>query len=219
MMVCVSLRATSVEDALKAIGEASEADLLEVRGDCFRSVDGLEQLAVHRDKLVVSVRRRRDGGFFNGSEQERAALLTRLLELRPKYVDLEVDSRLAKSLLCEARELGVKVIISYHNLERTPDLGELMSIWENCAALSPDVVKVVTKALKPEDNLVVLNLIPKASKPTVAFCMGALGRPSRILAPLFGSPFTYASLRRGLETAPGQLTLQELKEAWRLMAW
>jgi 3-dehydroquinate dehydratase len=47
--------------------------------------------------------------------------------------------------------------------------------------------------------------------------MGPLGKPSRLLAPLFGGFFTIASLERGGETAPGQMTIQELQNAYKAL--
>jgi 3-dehydroquinate dehydratase len=40
---------------------------------------------------------------------------------------------------------------------------------------------------------------------------------SRLLSPVFGSFFTFASLERGAETAPGQMTVQELRTAYELL--
>ena len=37
---------------------------------------------------------------------------------------------------------------------------------------------------------------------------------SRIFAPLMGAAWTYASLSRKRASAPGQLTVRELKEIW-----
>jgi 3-dehydroquinate dehydratase len=47
--------------------------------------------------------------------------------------------------------------------------------------------------------------------------MGPKGRVSRIVAPVFGSAFSYASLRKGTETAPGQLTVSEMRDALRFI--
>ncbi|HID18614.1 TPA: type I 3-dehydroquinate dehydratase, partial [Candidatus Bathyarchaeota archaeon] len=52
----------------------------------------------------------------------------------------------------------------------------------------------------------------------VCFAMGKLGLPSRILSPIYGGFFTFAALRRGLETAPGQLTIEELRSVVRFIA-
>jgi 3-dehydroquinate dehydratase len=51
----------------------------------------------------------------------------------------------------------------------------------------------------------------------VSFAMGPLGLASRVLCPLIGGYFTYASLGEGKESAPGQLTVDQLKGIYRMM--
>src|SRR5207249_7922801 len=74
-----------------------------------------------------------------------------------------------------------------------------------------DVVKLAVTAQHPVDNLRVLKLVNRAAKPTVAFCMGDLGIPSRILGAKFGAPFTYAAFNKERGIAPGILSYDELK--------
>jgi 3-dehydroquinate dehydratase len=47
--------------------------------------------------------------------------------------------------------------------------------------------------------------------------MGKLGRISRLLSPLYGSFFTFASLKQGYETANGQISIQEMKEVYKIL--
>ena len=47
-----------------------------------------------------------------------------------------------------------------------------------------------------------------------AFAMGEAGKLSRILSPLCGGYFTYASLETGKEAAPGQISVQEIREIY-----
>jgi 3-dehydroquinate dehydratase I len=87
-------------------------------------------------------------------------------------------------------------------------------------AIGADIIKMVTYAESVEDNLRLLNLLAygrRRGQEMIAFCMGAMGRPSRIMAPLFGSFLTYASLEAGAESAPGQLTAGEMKQLWEIM--
>ena len=51
----------------------------------------------------------------------------------------------------------------------------------------------------------------------VAFAMGSLGLPSRILSPLVGGDFTYASIEKGAESAPGQITVADLKKLYQMV--
>jgi 3-dehydroquinate dehydratase len=40
---------------------------------------------------------------------------------------------------------------------------------------------------------------------------------SRIFSPVFGGEFTYASSAVGAESAPGQLTIRDMREIYRIM--
>ncbi len=59
-----------------------------------------------------------------------------------------------------------------------------------------------------------LELLHKSPRPTVAFCMGDLGTPSRLLGAKFGAPFTYAAFNKERGIAPGLLSLAELKRIY-----
>jgi len=48
----------------------------------------------------------------------------------------------------------------------------------------------------------------------IAFCMGRLGRDSRILSMPLGSFITFASLEEGKESADGQIPIVELKKIY-----
>jgi 3-dehydroquinate dehydratase-1 len=48
--------------------------------------------------------------------------------------------------------------------------------------------------------------------------MGVNGQLSRILCPLAGGYFTYASVKTGRESAKGQVTVTELREIYRMLS-
>jgi 3-dehydroquinate dehydratase type I len=86
--------------------------------------------------------------------------------------------------------------------------------------LGADVIKIVPFARSWEDNLTILSLIPFAKErkqKIVAFCMGEKGKISRIFSPFLGAAWTYASLSKNRASAPGQLTIRELKDTWGKM--
>jgi 3-dehydroquinate dehydratase type I len=82
-----------------------------------------------------------------------------------------------------------------------------------------DICKIITTAKKIEDNLTCLRFVVEASKSNdvICFCMGKLGIISRLLSPVFGGYFTYASVGRGNESAIGQLTVAETKKFYGLI--
>jgi len=77
-----------------------------------------------------------------------------------------------------------------------------------------DVVKIVGTAMSVMDNMPFLEYVARAPG-SVGFAMGALGVPSRVLSPLMGGAWTYASA--GESVASGQPNVESLREAYRLM--
>jgi len=73
----------------------------------------------------------------------------------------------------------------------------------------------VVAAQSPADNLRIIELMKKATKPTVAFCMGDLGFPSRILCLKYGAPFTYAAFNKERGVVPGMPAFEELLRVYQ----
>jgi 3-dehydroquinate dehydratase len=47
--------------------------------------------------------------------------------------------------------------------------------------------------------------------------MGQLGKPSRLMSPVFGAFFTIASIEAGRRTASGQLTIREMRTLYKAL--
>ncbi|HJN07219.1 MAG TPA: shikimate dehydrogenase [Pirellulaceae bacterium] len=185
------------------------AELVELRLDYIvRTVNLKRLLAEKKCPVIVTCRRAQDGGNWEGSEQERIVLLRSAIAEGADYVDLEED------IAADIPRFGkTKRIVSYHNFDETPE--NLREIHDRCCESDPDIVKIVTMANSPRDNLRALQMIGESEIPTVAFCMGEMGIPSRILAGKFGAPFTYTSLHRERAMAPGQFSYTEMKDLYR----
>jgi 3-dehydroquinate dehydratase type I len=86
---------------------------------------------------------------------------------------------------------------------------------KSLASKGPHAIKIVTLARRPEDNLRVLELIAFARESfdtrAVAFCMGPLGKWSRAVSLLLGSPWTYVQLPGQGAAAPGQYSAKEMR--------
>jgi 3-dehydroquinate dehydratase type I len=97
----------------------------------------------------------------------------------------------------------------------------LERILGDSIATGADVVKIVSQAEKWSDNFRLLDLIPKAHDRNVriiAFCMGPLGRTSRVLSHLMGGYVTFASLEAGEESADGQIPASDMKHILEILA-
>jgi 3-dehydroquinate dehydratase type I len=113
-----------------------------------------------------------------------------------------------------------KIILSWHDFTGTPETTRLEAVLDEMLDSEADVVKLVALAREPADNLRMLSLIPRAKaagKDAIAFCMGPLGKWSRLAAPLLGSWLTFAPFSKQRASAPGQLTVNDLKRVWNTL--
>lgn len=219
--VCIPVVETTMGRALIAIKEVNRwADLIELRVDYLRGVK-LELLLENRQKpFIVTNRRKEEGGQYRGEEKKRLGVLREAVDLGADYVDVEfaAERSFLQRLLRYRR--GAKVILSFHDFRGTPSIKELQKLFGQMIRLEADVIKIVPFAKSWEDNLSILSLIPFAKErrqEIVAFCMGEKGKISRVFSPFVGAAWTYASINRTRASAPGQLTVRELKDAWEKM--
>ena len=209
--ICVVIGRTRHKMLQIEIQEAAKrgARMIELRLDFLSKAPDLKRMLATRPcPMVATVRRPDDGGRWSGSEEERHMLLRQAIVGGFDWVDLETD--VADEI---RRYKDVKRIISYHNFREVPE--DLEDIHARMCEQDADVVKVAVTAHHPSDNLRVLKLLKKAKRPTVAFCMGDLGIPSRILGARFGAPFTYAAFNKERGIAPGILGYEDLKKIYR----
>jgi shikimate dehydrogenase/3-dehydroquinate dehydratase type I len=239
-MICIPVTAQSRQGALRDIEHSClTAEAIELRMDLIAGVS-LEELigAVRRTsasvRVIVTCRKKEEAspaGFFAGrcidagdEPDKKMAILKEAVELGADYIDVELAE--GASVItqlkahCELRGGRTKMIVSYHNVRKTPALAVLKKIFRRCREFQPAVVKIVTFAGKTEDNLQTLSLIPYAHKyaqDIIALCMGDAGRISRAIAPQLGNFLSFATLSPGLTSAPGQLTVGEMKQIDKLL--
>ena len=161
--------------------------------------------------------------------------LCRAIEAGARYVDVEIEApkQMSKRVRNMAHENGTVFIRSYHDFEGTAAVDALRTLVVKCHYHGADMVKVATMASSQEDVERVLSLYEwcegmrgtdmenLADGGLVAFCMGDLGRESRLECLRRGAPFTYAALDGVLVqpeeypdvAAPGQWSMSEMMAA------
>ncbi len=185
------------------------AELVELRVDWIPRGLRLDRLLKDRPTpVILTCRRPDDGGRFGDSEEKRQTILREAIIAGVEYVDLESD--IAGSI---PRYGKTKRIISHHDFDKTPD--DLEEIHAKLCECDPDIVKIVTMANSPIDNIRMLELVQNSKVPTIGFCMGEYGVVSRILCGKYGSPFTYATFSKERVMAPGQLSFEEMSKLYR----
>ena len=208
----------NAEKALRAVEEASRlADLVELRVDYLKNPILEPFLARRKKPLILTNRRRDEGGRYPGKEEDRLAILREAVDSGADFIDVEVRSK--RPYLDEffTQKKGTQVVLSAHDFQGTPSPRKLRGLCGRMMGWNPEVVKIVTLARTFEDNLKILSLLAygrERKQKIVAFCMGEKGKMSRIFAPLMGAAWTYASLDRSRASAPGQLTVKEMKGLW-----
>jgi len=202
-----------------------DVDLIEWRMDLFAAKFTSGQMGFflralsRRPRLPVIATNRplREMGAFSGREDLRLGMLEEAVKSGAEWIDLEHDSDIG--CVAAFREAGARVLLSWHSPEGTPPGDVLRARLESMSMKGADALKIVTMARTHEDNLRVLELIPLSGKQfgvdLIAFCMGPAGTWSRIASVFLGSPWTYAQFEGRSATAPGQLTVPEMRDLIR----
>jgi len=211
--ICVAI----VNRDLEAVaGIEPLADLFEVRIDLIG--DNWREVAKRLGKPWIACNRSKgEGGKWRGGESQRISELLSALELGASIVDIELGTPGLEKVVREIKGRA-DCLLSYHDLKRTPPLNKMREIIKNQLVAGADICKVVTTACSFKDNLSALQLIADfPQKKVVCFAMGVLGQISRVLCPLAGGYFTYASVGEGSESAAGQITVKELREIYGIL--
>jgi len=221
MKVCASLSAKTYALLKKKAETAIKlgADLVELRLDyldTFNAEKLRDVISGIESRCILTLRSSKEGGRFRGGEAKRVQLLYHLIDLKPAYIDIELEAVKKEKKLAEVHA-ETTLIVSKHSFTNTPNQSTL-SRWVEEALSFGGVGKVVTTAKSFEDNLRVMEVLKQAPKSRlIAFCMGELGLISRVLAPLLGSPIVYTCLKEA--TAPGQIELSEALRLYRVLGY
>ena len=211
--ICVTI----VNNDLEAVRTVEPlADLLEVRIDLIGS--SWQELVRHLEKPWIACNRiTREGGSWQGSESKRIEELLRALELGAKIVDLELSTPGVEAVVGEIKGRA-DCMLSCHDLKGTPPLEKMREIVRKQLATGADICKLVATARKFTDNIATLQLISDFPETrVVSFAMGDLGYISRVLCPLVGGYFTYASVEEGRESAAGQIAVRDLQRIYEVL--
>ncbi len=211
-LIAVALGAADTDEARRALERVAQvADLAEIRLDLMCSYNLPRLLRDRPCPVIITHRPRREGGRFDGDERQRVRPLLDAIGLGAEHVDIEWDST---HLLAGVERGQTRIIVSRHDFERMPE--DLSDEYRTLVAAGGDVVKLVGMARRVADLAPVMRVLQAADRPTIAIGMGEAGLASRVLALRYPSCYlTYAMLEDGSGTAPGQVTVRDLREVYR----
>jgi 3-dehydroquinate dehydratase/shikimate dehydrogenase len=210
------------EMAERAEALVRDNSLLEFRLDYF-SKPGLaiprikRFLESHHGTIAIATcRRAASGGKFRGSIASQLDILNKAAAAGCQLVDVELQTA-AKVKPEQLQKLRARaaLILSFHDFRATKKLDETL---EKMLAFPADFYKVVSTATTLADNVTMIKFLAREGDrhSLIGMCMGEQGMISRVLGVRAGSMFTFASAGTGQETAPGQITAQELRGVYRI---
>jgi 3-dehydroquinate dehydratase type I len=219
---CTSIIADSPDEMARKASLALSlgSNLVEFRIDRLEGGNALNdigrKLSPFARKAILTVRSSEEGGGFKGSEGARLELISRLAEMKPAYVDIELATAKENENWLESLPKSVETIISWHNFTNTPDEPQLIATCEEALSLG-SLAKVVTTATKVEDNIATLALCRRGRGRVMSFCMGELGALSRVLSMRMDAPIVYTALPNEA-VAPGQLSISTMRKLRSMIA-
>ena len=224
--ICLTLTGkTLAEDIAQYRSQRYFTDMVELRVDLLKKGERakaakfpamLAKEATWRVPCLLTFRRKRDGGAFEGDEAERVKFFEKVLAAKNAkvaegwfdYVDFE-EGFGDEKLVALAHKAGANVVRSLHKFD-----GPVKNLKAKLRELakSGDVAKV---AFMPRNLGDVAKVFAEdlGDVPRVVCAMGAQGFATRALASRFGSLWTYASVG-GLGSI-GHITPYELVRDFR----
>lgn len=201
-------------------------DIIELRIDQRSSFEfsELESLFIELQQLecdariLVTYRTATQGGKGDKSGEMYYEFIQDLLQIQGyDMLDIEWDEANKETILqlvVQAQDVGLEVVLSQHDFDKTPPLENLKFTYFKMSQLGADYLKL---AVMPKDAQDVLNLLDalyassgSVNAKTVGIAMSELGLVSRTAQGVFGGTISYGCL--GTPQAPGQIHVKKLKE-------
>lgn len=213
--LCVCLTERDLQNCIDFIVK-SDADIIEHRLDFMKQIGDLNQIySMSEIPIIATCRSLEEGGRFHGNEQERINHILEAIKGGASFVDIEIETEehYLKQVHQVAKANDCKLIISKHYFESTPDTSELLDMMKQITNSPVDIVKIVTTPKSIEDCKRTLQLyeLNETENPLIAFGMGPVGKSTRVSALYLGAPFMYVSQDTGEKSAPGQISLSDMR--------
>ena len=228
--LAVPIAAKDLDHARRQIKAAltAGAEILELRTDYLQNltIELAKKIIAEAQNateqslpVIVTCRDQKQGGVEPYPEQLRIEILAEAVRNGCDFIDCEYDNFLfaevqdkIKAALAESSK--TRLILSAHDFKyRFEDINRLyQDILKVCPTAIP---KLVCTANHINDCFEAFDLLHNSSGDSIVFCMGAAGLVSRIIAKKLGSFVTFASINEEAATAPGQLTIEQLKGLYR----
>ena len=205
--------------------KAAGAQVLELRADYLTELNVKSLRKVIKSAkatdlpVIVTCRDQSQGGMNNWPLQLRIEILIEALKSGADFIDCEyenfliddVSRKISQGLSENSR---ARLILSAHNFNgKFPDLNKL---YENILSVCSEAIpKLVYTPKHINDCFDAFDLLGRSHGNAIILCMGKAGLISRLLAKKLGALLTFASIDPEKATAPGQVTVEQMKSLYR----
>lgn len=205
---------------------ATNADLVEWRLDCFAPVTDFDQVDAAATQLrqrladlplLLTFRTHAEGGQQPAKDEFYFQLLHHLVKKSlGDLLDVELfhDSEQIRQVITAAQHQQIKVVMSNHDFTKTPAITEIQRRLKLMATLGADIAKIAVMPHSAQDVLKLLwatnAMKDQLNCPLITMAMGDLGKVTRISGEVFGSCLTFGTV--GAASAPGQIQSQKLRQ-------
>lgn len=211
-MICVSI---AEKDPEKCIETLKGLEFAEIRMDMMNPCEkDIKKIFSQPVELIATFRPGKV------SEQKRKTALLCAIKNRATFVDIELETKkkFRDEIIKTAKEYGCKVIISFHDYNKTLPKNRLKQIVKKCFAYGADIAKIACKVHSKEDNIRLLSVLESEPRGKVIVVgMGEKGKITRIAGHLLGNPITFVCSSKKKKTAQGQIEKKELERIIKMI--
>lgn len=216
---CLPIIKSSKEEILEVIEKnISEYQYFEVWLDYVADLDEsfiTKLTTLLQDKLVV-VFRRQNLETISMNLEQRFNIIS-LISNSEAFLDLDITQKEELEHI-KKNDMTIKLIVSYHNYEKTPEDEELQNILLDMESYLPEMYKISTVCNDQNDALRLLQLqlfIKEQNKKYIILGMGEFGTITRVYGTLWGNEMIFAPKSHEDLSAHGQLTKKQLETIFR----
>lgn len=237
--ICVPIVGKSIDECINQAKEIktsryySRIDLVEFRGDCLECSDNNKETNIDiilkalinvkeilGEKILLFTYR----SAFEGGTKEKETEMSKhdIIDLDIKVIEsnnidlidieLFMGEKFVEEVVAFAHDNNVKVIMSNHDFNETPNGDEIIKRLIKMDELEADIVKLAAMPQVVNDVTTILSATALAkdaiAKPVVTMSMGRIGSISRFAGQYFGSDITFGSIKK--TSAPGQINIEQL---------
>lgn len=226
-LVCITLIEKNNQDYINALSDIKDKkyDLIEIRLDAYEYINNKDKVIsllktirqADHTPILTTIRSKNEGGYSDINNDYYYELYTYIIDNKcAELIDLELfkDKINNYTLIDYAHQHNIKVIMSYHNFECTPEVSNLYDYAHSMEVLGADAVKLALMPRCKEDVISLINVCIKLSSsltlPVICISMSSMGKITRVLGALMGNAMTYVCNDK--EGRFGQVSIDDIHQ-------